>query len=287
MRTWTWMGGLVLALCSAMAFANGPGGVRKQVESSLVVKGTVDIDADGRVLGYALDRADKLAPAVKQLLAGAVPHWRFEPVQLDPDTDRGRAPMSVRLVAQKLEDGDYRIEVRGAQFGSHKRGHMIESVSMPPPRYPMPAARAGIGGTVYLVALVGADGRVIEAAPEQVNLRVIAGENEMQAWRRLFAQAAVAGAKQWTFQPPVAGPDVRAGRWAVRVPIDFVMGDDESAPPPSAFEWQAYVPGPRMPLPWAREAESAQESRNGDALASGSVHMPGRGLRLITPLGAP
>lgn len=287
MRTWTWMGGLVLALCSAVAFANGPGGVRKQVESSLVVKGTVDIDADGRVLGYALDRADTLAPAVKQLLAGAVPHWRFEPVQLDPGTDRGRAPMSVRLVAKKLEDGDYRIEVRGAQFGSHKRGHTIEAVSMTPPRYPMPAARAGIGGTVYLVALVGTDGRVVEAAPEQVNLRVIASENEMQAWRRLFAQAAVAGAKQWTFQPPAAGPDVDAGRWAVRVPIDFVMGEDGSAPPSTASEWQAYVPGPRMRLPWAREAESAEESRNGDALASGSVHMLGRGLRLITPLGAP
>ncbi|GHA82383.1 hypothetical protein GCM10007067_20430 [Lysobacter bugurensis] len=260
--------------------------MRKQVESSLVVKGTVDITADGRVLGYALDHADKLAPAVKQLLARTVPQWQFEPVTLDPDTDRGRAPMSVRLVAKKLDGGDYRIEVRGAQFGSHRRDHVVRSVSMSPPRYPMPALHARVGGTVYVVALVGHDGRVVEAAAEQVNLGVIASETEMAAWRRVFAQAAVGGAKQWTFEPPATGPNASAGRWAVRVPVDFVMMDDESRPPPNEFEWRAYVPGPRMPLPWARDAESAEEARSGDALASGTVHLPGLGLRLRAPLGA-
>jgi hypothetical protein len=285
MRMRAWMGGLVLAMCSVAAFANGPGAVRRQVESSLVVKGTVDIDADGRVLGYALDHADKLAPAVKQLLAGAVPHWRFEPVVLDPGTDRGRAPMSVRLVARKLDDEKYRIEVRGAQFGTHRRGQGITMRSMKPPRYPVNAARAGVGGTVYVLVKVGRDGRVEDAAAEQVNLRVIASEHVMTRWRGVLAQAALEAARAWTYVPPTREP-AAASAWVVRVPIDFHAPTVDGRFP-ADYEWQAYVPGPRTVVPWAQDpSRSAGAGDIADAIAGG-VQPVGLGLRLITPPSAP
>ena len=45
LSTWRW-GGLLLALLAATAFAtgSGPGAVRKQVESSLLVTGKIDIE---------------------------------------------------------------------------------------------------------------------------------------------------------------------------------------------------------------------------------------------------
>jgi hypothetical protein len=265
-------------LLSGAAFAGGPGAVRKQIESSLLVKGTIDISADGRVLGHALERAGTLPEGVVGMIDKAVPQWRFEPVELREGTTRARAPMSLRIVAKKLDADSFIVQIRGAQFGSYAPDEVASSRQMTPPRYPQAAAYAGVGGTVYTVLRIGRDGRVEDAIAEQVNLRVIASEPVMARWRKVLAQAALHAARGWAFNPPTKRADVDAPYWLVRVPVDFIAPDQKQ---PEEHEWHAYVPGPRETVPWDPEASSM----GADALAAGGVYPVGRGLRLLTPLG--
>jgi hypothetical protein len=277
MRKWI---GLVLLglLLGNTTSASGPGAVRKQVESSLLVKGTIDIDADGRVLGHALERADTLADGVAAMIDRVVPRWRFEPVELREGTTRARAPMSLRIVAKKLDEDNFIVQVRGAQFGSHAPDETVSSRGMAPPRYPQAAAYAGVGGSVYTVLRIGRDGRVEDAIAEQVNLRLIASEAAMTRWRKVLAQAALHAAHRWEFDPPTKGEDADAPFWSVRVPVDFIAPGQKQ---PQEHEWHAYVPGPRETIPWEPEASSAGV----DALAAGGIYPVGQGLRLLTPLG--
>jgi hypothetical protein len=258
---------------SGTAGAQSRAEVRRQVETSLVAEGTIDITADGLVLDHALKRPDELPKSVVEMIARTVRQWRFEPVVLNPGTTRARAPMSIRLVAKKLDDGRFTVELRGAQFGTHAPAETVKSVRLTPPRYPDAAAHAGVGGTVYVVLRVGRDGRVADLVAEQVNLRALARERDMEDWRKTLARAALGAARSWTFEPPKQGDDVDAEYWAVRIPVDFVAPGQRA---PAEHEWHAYVPGPRAAIPWATDSSSA------DALAAGSVHPIGRGLRLMT-----
>jgi hypothetical protein len=275
MKTW------IAAMLAAALAVSGAGSalaqtradVRKQIETSLVAEGTIDITADGLVLDHALKRPDELPKSVVEMIARTVRQWRFEPVVLNPGTTRARAPMSIRLVAKKLDDGRFSVELRGAQFGTHAPAESVKSVKLTPPQYPEDAVYAGVGGTVYVVLRVGRDGRVEDLVAEQVNLRAIARERDMEDWRKTLARAALAAARKWTFDPPKQGDDVDAEYWVVRVPVDFVAPGQSA---PAEHEWHAYVPGPRAVIPWAADSSPA------DALAAGSVQPIGRGLRLMT-----
>ncbi|MCM2335251.1 MAG: hypothetical protein NDI66_00475, partial [Pseudomonas sp.] len=92
---------MAVALAAGAAAAQGPGAVRKQVESSMLLTGTIDLRADGTVAGHAVDQDARLTPALRDLVADATATWRFEPVTLDPGSTIGRARMSLRLVAKK------------------------------------------------------------------------------------------------------------------------------------------------------------------------------------------
>lgn len=274
-----WIGGVLLGLLlSGAVFAGGPGAVRKQIESSLLVKGTIDIGADGRVLGHALERRESLPAGVVGMIDQAVPQWRFEAVELREGTTRARAPMSLRIVAKKLDEDSFTVQIRGAQFGSYAPDETPSSRQMTPPRYPHAAAYAGVGGTVYTVLRIGRDGQVEDAVAEQVNLRVIASEAVMMRWRKVLAQAALHAARRWAFNPPTKGEDVDAPYWSVRVPVDFIAPDQKQ---PLEHEWHAYVPGPRETIPWEPDASPM----GADALVAGGVYPVGRGPRLLTPLG--
>ncbi len=275
MKRLFWMALLLVA--AGAAFAAGPGAVRKRIESSLLVKGTIDISAEGKVLGYALERDEALPAAVQRLVARAVPMWQFEPVELKTGTTRGRARMSLRLVARKLDEENFSVAIQGAQFGQEHVAGGLASKQMAPPRYPEDAQYAGVGGTVYLAVKVGRDGRVEDVTAEQVNLRVIASEPAMQRWRDVLEKASVRAARKWTFTPPTAGEDADAPYWSARVPVAFIA---PGAKEPRDDEWSAYIPGPRRSIPWYPEAQGA----GADALAAGDVQMLGAGPRLLTAL---
>lgn len=277
MRKHWWMA-LLLAVCAGSAIAGGPGAVRQQVEASLLVTGTIDITADGRVAAYTVDHADALSTGIVKFIGRAVPNWRFEPIQLKNGATRARAKMTIRLVGHKLNDEQVSIRIAAASFAQEQApARMLQSDSLGPPRYPSEALRRGITGTVYVVVKVGRDGKVDDAVIERVNLRVIDSSRRMANWRNLLADAVLRAAREWSFVAPSQGDDVDAPFWSARVPVDFRVDDDNG---PDYGEWEAYVPGPRHNIPWVDD-----DLANGsDALIAGRVYPLDSSLRLLTPL---
>ena len=85
-----------------------------------------------------------------------------------------------------------------------------------PPRYPVEAARQGVGGSVLLLVTVGADGSVREVQVEKSTPQGV------------FDAVSIEAARQWRFNPEMRdGQAVEGGQ--VRVPITF-----ETDPQPSA-----------------------------------------------------
>lgn len=266
----------LLSLFAASAFAATLEDVRK-VESSLLVNGTIDITADGSVAGYTLKDSEKLPSGIKSMVARVVPQWRFEPTRLGEGATSVRAAMSLRFVAKELEDKTYAIAIRSAHFDNDQPGENPSARIMMPPKYPGQAALDGIGGTVYTIVRVGRDGRVEAVIAEQVNLRMVAGEDELRRCREMLADAALRAAKHWTFQPPTKGESVDAPYWLVRIPVDFVPWGSEG---PKDHKWQAYVPGPRAKVTWRKD----DAGTGVDAVAAGGVYSLDGGPRLLTSL---
>jgi hypothetical protein len=250
-------------------------------ESSLLVGGTIDIAADGTVLGYTLDNAGKLPKGILEMVARYAPHWKFDPIAL-PEGTHTRSPMNLLFVARKREDGNFAVELRSASFEADvpetervsvaRRGRM--------PAYPDALAARGINGTVYLSLRIGRDGKVMDIDASHVNLRTIGSESEMANWREQFRLASIKAVRGWRFKPPSAGTEVDAPYWTGTLPVAFtVMG----YPEPKPGQWETYIPGPRKPIPWIDSVGMTAE--HSDALAPNRFHTPGEGRRLLTPLG--
>lgn len=272
----------VLSLCAFAAVAAGPREVRKQIETSMLVTGTIDIAPDGSVDGYRLDQPDELSEFVVELIDKAVPGWRFEPVLVDGKVVKARSKMGLRIVATRLGDDRYQIEIRSAGFGDYagfgkSGGRTVSSLELDTPSYPWMALDSGVSGTVYLVLRIGRDGSVEDVIAEQTNLTVVGNERQMRMGREMLEKAALAAARDWTFRPPTAGDAVDDPFWSVRVPVDFVLDDERNA---KYGAWQAYIPGPRQTAPWLEDEGSAP-----DALVAGGVYQVGEGPRLLTALG--
>ncbi|WP_170288284.1 energy transducer TonB [Marilutibacter maris] len=253
--------------------------VRDRIEASMLVTGMVDIDPDGSVSSWKLDQLEKLPPAVTELLAGTIPGWRFKPILIDGEPAAVRARTSIRIQARKLDGDNFLVEVAGAHFGSHKDADVPTYRRLTSPHYPTELAKAGAGGTVYLLVKIARDGSVEDAIAEQVNLKTIASDPQMRRMRGRFEAAAIYAARRWTFNPPVTPDD--APYWLVRVPVDFIApGLRESG----YGEWSAYIPGERRTNPWVQEDDRVSP----DMLAAGGVYPVGlRGPELLTPLDVP
>ncbi len=280
----SWLVAAALALVPLMATAAGPREVRKQVESSMLVTGEVAITADGRVDTIALDQPEKLPPGIVDFVQGQVRDWTFEPVLREGRAVPARSRMSVRVVGKKIDKDRATIAIRNAAFPgpAPAEGESVSSKSMRPPSYPPAAANGGATGTTYLVLKIGRDGKVIDVIVEQVNLTVVARENDMVKLRKLFANASLAAARKWTFRPPTIGELAGAEYWSARVPCEYLL--DGQRPGTAYGSWQSYVPGPRQSIPWQEDSESASFSP--DALAEGGVYLAGgkNQLRLLTAL---
>ncbi|MDN5780656.1 MAG: energy transducer TonB [Luteimonas sp.] len=269
---------IVVALVAvpALALAGGPS-VRDQVESSMVLTGTIDVAPDGKVSGYSIDRAVDVPDGVLGLFARFIPGWRFEPVRVDGQPATVRADMSMRVVARRLGGDNFRVSIRDTRFSQKRSRASAASArgSMRAPRYPRAAARAGVSGTVYTVLRIGHDGRVLDAFAEQVDLRVVASEHALARWRELMADAALDAARSWNFP---ASPEHADGEvWIVRIPVDFALGRKDRY-----GEWLVYVPGPWQPPPWA----GVRLAGSPGALPASGVFPVGGELRLLTPAGS-
>lgn len=269
-------------LFSFASLAAGPGAVRKTIESSMLLTGTLVVGAEGKVTEYAIDQPEKIASGVLDFVNSNVKQWEFEPTLLDGTPVPVRNKMNIRIVANEQENGDFTVRLGGASFLPFKveEGSQVSSTKMSPPRYPDSAGRAGATGTAYLIVKVGRDGNVQEVVAEQVNLRFVASENVMQQTREAFARASIQAAKQWKFAPPVKGEDRDEPYWTVRVPVDYLMGSRKER---KYGQWESYVPGPRHPIPWKSLQDSPGFSPD-TMVAGGGVYQTGKGLRLLTPL---
>lgn len=272
-----WWMALLLVVLAGPAIAGDKREVRKQVEASLLVTGTIDVSTDGRVVAYTLDHADELSAGVVRFIDRTVPNWQFEPIELQDDAARARARMTLRLVSRKLDAERYSVRLAATSFVQDRPpASEVRAGDMDPPRYPHLAARHGVTGTVYTVLKVGRDGAVEDAVIERVNLRVIDDSERMAEWRDILAEVVLREAHEWTFVPPSQGDAKDAPFWSVRVPVDFRLDDDE----PDYAKWEAYVPGPLHSIPWLDDKWSA----GSDALVAGGVYPLESAVRLLTPL---
>lgn len=279
-----WPIGLFCVLLSGAALAAGSAAVRKRVQASMLLTGTIMVAPDGSVRSYVIDKVEKLPSVVTGLLAKNIPNWKFEPTLLDGKPVAAKATMSLRLVAKPVGDDDYSVGISGTQFGQQVPGESITYKDQVRPTYPPQAVRAHVSGTVYLVLRVGRQGRVQKAEAEQVNLVMVASDHEMERWRKVLANSALAAAREWTFNLPTSGRHVGDQYWVARVPVTYnlrrlgeIRGDDYG-------EWRPYVPGPRQLVPWIDDSRLL--SGSADALPDGGIHpLEKGGLRLITPPG--
>jgi len=283
---YTFCAALLLASSAVLA---APASVRRQVEASVLVTGSIQVDGEGKVTGFALDQKEKLPEGVVGLLDKAVPTWKFAPVLVAGRPAHVTTQMSVRLVAKQIEGDNFSVAVRSASFGdlAERNPKMVKSgrkskdktagscaASLRPPRYPSSAAIANIAANVYLLIKTDRDGRVLEAMAEQVNLKFTDDESSMARWRKEFADASLAQARRWCIPP--SGEDLMDADpyFVVRVPVMFQFESVRYG------QWEAYVPGPRTPNPWDDEDEGVAFSP--DTLLPGRAYVAGSGLKLLT-----
>ena len=149
---------------------------------------------------------------------------------------------------------------------------------MGPPRYPDEAARSGVAGTVYLLVRVGRDGKVEDVVAEQTNLKVVAKERDMNAFRGMLERASVAAARRWMFAPPKAGPGANEDHWVVRVPVDYRLRHRETEVRHLGILYPRSARHRALGRP-------RQMLAGADAMSDGALYQLGTGLQLLTPLG--
>ncbi|GHC12240.1 energy transducer TonB [Thermomonas carbonis] len=275
--------GLLVAMPGWSANARS---VRKQLESSLQVSGTVTIGKDGSVIAHTLDPKAPLGETLVDFVNKAVAGWRFAPVMVDGQAVTARVPMHLRLVAKRAEDDKFSVTIASSYFGSNEAVAQSDnpgSTRLAPPQYPKVAQRMGGEGTVYLIVQIDRGGKVANVDAEQVNLRVAGTANEMTRLRDMLTAAAVRAARDWSFTPPTTGETANDDNWLIRVPVDFVLlgpGDKQR----KEGEWDTYIPGPRnMGMPWAQE--KLKTAGSPDALPGSGAYPLRQGATLLTPLG--
>jgi hypothetical protein len=271
--------GVLLAVMALPALGQTVTATRKQVELSMVVTGTVDIDVDGRVEHYALDNPAKLPPAVVQLVSTNLPTWKFAPELANGKPVALHSNMSLRFVAKPNGDGNYTIGIRSASFfdGSDEESRM--SVVKQPSRDTLRNAlrMAAATGEVYLALKIGPDGKMMDGIAQQVNLTMVGTSEQMRRARKYLGQGALDFARHCAYSVPTKGRG--AGKPYIGIlPFRFSYGD---RPLEDYGQWHAYVPGPIAEVPW----QDPDTTRMGvDAAPNGAFTLEGTGPKLLTPL---
>ena len=282
----------MLWLCAAFAHVHASGSaaaVRKQAEGSMLVTGHVVIAPDGTVAEWSIDGRDSLPPAVAGLIDASAVTWRFEPEVVDGVPRTATAPMSLRVVAQPIENGQqFQIAIASGHFGddalapgTSSAPDRIRSLTMRPPSYPDSAAQVRARGTVYVVMQIDRDGKVSDAFAEQVNLKVVASPRQMSQLRDVFARSALRAARTWTFLPPTTGQAADELHWFVRVPVEYFLDGQKDV---AYGQWDIYVPGPRQNAPWRALEDLEGFQIPSDSLIAGEIYQVGTGRKLLTPL---
>ena len=276
---------LGLAMCGA-AMAQTASAVRKKAESSLLLNGHIVVAPDGSVQSFDLDPQAQAQDVVMDLVKRNSAKWRFEPVLENGVPVTAKAPMHLRVVASPVAGSDsYQLRIASATFGERTYDQGVtykEHGALP--HYPEEAIRARASGTVFLLLHIKHDGSVGDAAAEQVNLDQVGPEPAMRKMRQVLADSSIRVARQWTFNPPAAGPFKNADSWIIRVPVNYHLNDMNGKSLVPQDGWQTYIPGPKEPIPWMEEYRRTHkpEALGIDALPDGGIFLVGSGLHLLT-----
>lgn len=280
---------IVLMVLAGLVLAPVAGAQRSSgVQGSMLVTGNVDIEPDGRVSGWQLDKRRKLPVKIASLIDAAVEGWRFEPVLVDGQAAAVKARMHLRLVAKEHESGDFAVSIRHAYFGQEAedldysgdrsgRTDVVLTVEKKRINYPRWAANQNISGTAYVRIRIDRDGRVAEALAEQVNLRRSEGAGRMRKAREEFAEAALEGIREWRFSVPTTGDEANKPYWDGRIAVNFNLEDLDYG------KWEVYVPGPVTRAPWADDDIGPNASPD-VMVAGGGFQQTKPSLKLLTPL---
>lgn len=284
---------LVGLVVSAVAWAHGGAeSPNRSIEASMVVTGTITVSANGSVQGYTIHDLDKLPPAARRIIQATVPRWQFLPIIESGKAVAAQAGMSLRLVADMIDEHRATVRVAGAAFGCDAgrarnlvpnecpAGSSVTYLERRPPQYPIDALQAGVGGEVFLVLQIDRKGHVSQAAVSQVNLFSLT--NRAGHYRKVLAETSLRAARRWQFSIPTVGPDAAKDHWVVQVPVNYWVGPRGSAPAQHYGRWNAYVPGPVQDVPWAGADGAA--NGNVDAIAAGAPFMRDRRFVLKTAL---
>ncbi|TAN04196.1 MAG: energy transducer TonB [Rhodanobacteraceae bacterium] len=295
---WSWLACLLLPILSSAH--GGVDAAKRSVEASMLVTGEIAVNPDGSVYVYSLDQRDKLPAPVVKLIDGALPHWKFTPVEVDGKPVLAKASMSLRIVAKQIDADHAAIRVKSAAFGtqtaqSEKTSECANSACLTylerrPPIYPSNLVNDLVSGTVYLAVEVDRQGKVSQVAVEQVDLRRIADGADLDRWRRELGLVSMKAARDWTFQVPTSGLEAGKDHWVVTVPINYsigIPGERKAIGAPGYGQWDVYVPGPVHSIPWA-EAQPKQVASQGGADAvpdNGTPFVADTRFVLLTPIG--
>lgn len=250
-------------------------------EASMLVTGTVTIRADGSVERYALDHADKLPPEVDAVVQRNVPGWKF--TLAAPGDAPVEETMSLRIVARVVDKDHATVRVAGASFGKRDASD-LQPIERSAPIYPRKAIEKRMAAAVYLLVKVDRSGKAADAVAEQVNLLTYTAPMDRERFRKLFADSAIAATRAWTWRVPSKGEHANDPYWLVRVPVTYRIFQGARGPmDPPYGQWEAYLPGPRQPAPWADV--DVKLAGTADAVADDQVQPLTDGVRLLTPLG--
>jgi hypothetical protein len=266
-------------LASATLYAeNGP----TEAEASMLVTGSVELNTDGSVHGYTLDKQEKLPVPVVDLIQRNVPSWKFQFVST-PESAVTQT-MTMRIVAKDTDDKHMTLAISGVQFDSNSGSdELAHSITRVQPNFPAYSLKSGISGHVYVLVKVGRDGNVADIAAEQVNLRRYLPQTNMSIYRKDLADAAIRAVRQWKFSVPTQGKWAQSPYFLVRIPVDFHIANMNMDLNDGGQygTWQVYIPGPRMDVPWLSDKRLLADAA--DTTADGTTHQLGVSPQLESP----
>lgn len=270
MRKGWWVAAFAWILAVGLARASED----HQVESSMLVSGTVSIDESGAVVLYQLDHRDKLPKPVAQLFDQTIPPMHFEPVLRDGRPHAVSARMSAQVIASEVAADEFTLRIGSTRFT--EMGQPVTDVptivGRPPAFYPESALAAGATGTAYVAVRFDRSGHVLDVAVQHVDLRFDASDAQLQHWRDVFGKSAASFSRHVRFKPPTTGEHANDAEFTGIMPIVYVMGHS----PGRYGEWDSYIPGPKQDISWLR---NDREATNSEAVPDGEFALSGDGLR--------
>ncbi|MEO8365699.1 MAG: energy transducer TonB [Pseudoxanthomonas sp.] len=173
------------------------------------LRADIVLDANGTLSSIAWPDQKAGGAVLTDHLEKIIRTWEFEPGRFDGAPAITKTRLNLEVSLEKSRQGDLQVAILHANTG-------VGFNSMPPPRYPFPAAQRGYSAELRIRLAIDEQGKVASAS-------VIGYQGEsLDKWiRKAFEDAGMTAVQSWTFQPEqVAGKPLAS---QADVPILFCM----------------------------------------------------------------